>query len=172
MEVPLEALLGNRTAAGKAGEGGVSESFGWATCTEEELWRRVASHRSIRGALGILSPMTANKQSAGLAPAEAQGLAQLVDYADGSVVSRVLVKNAAGTVTLFAFAEGEELSEHTAPFDALVQLIDGEGEFVIGGKAVRLSAGQVVLMPGHVPHAVRATSRFKMVLTMLRAEAT
>jgi len=97
-------------------------------------------------------------------------LAKLVGYGKGAIVSRVLVENKAGTVTLFAFDAGEGLSEHTAPFDALVQVVDGEGEFVIGGKSCSVGKGQIVLMPANVPHAVRANKRFKMLLTMLRAK--
>jgi quercetin dioxygenase-like cupin family protein len=98
-------------------------------------------------------------------------LAALVEYGEGAVVSRTLVENDAGTVTLFAFDEGQGLSEHTAPFDALVQVVDGQGEFVIGGESCRMGVGHIVLMPANVPHAVRAISRFKMLLTMLRAKS-
>jgi quercetin dioxygenase-like cupin family protein len=94
---------------------------------------------------------------------------ELIDYADDSIVSRALVGNSAGTVTLFAFDAGQGLSEHTAPFDALIQVLDGEGVFTVGGKVRRVEAGQVLLMPAHVPHAVKAKKRFKMLLTMLRA---
>ena len=97
-------------------------------------------------------------------------LAGLVDYAEGAIVSRTLVDNDAGTVTLFAFDEGQGLSEHTVPFDALVHVLDGEGEFIIGDEANSVCAGQVILMPANVPHAVKATARFKMLLTMLRAK--
>ena len=100
--------------------------------------------------------------------AEALHLASLVEYSEGSVVSRTLLNNNAGTVTLFAFDKGQGLSEHTAPFDALVQIVDGQGEFVIGGEACQVSSGQAILMPADIPHAVRAMSRFKMLLTMLR----
>ncbi|RJR43202.1 MAG: cupin domain-containing protein [Desulfobacteraceae bacterium] len=95
-------------------------------------------------------------------------LAGLVNYGEGAVVSRTIMENSAGTVTLFAFDAGEGLSEHTAPFDALVQVIDGEGEYTIGGKPCKVGVGQIVLMPAGLPHAVRAKERFKMVLTMLR----
>ncbi len=95
-------------------------------------------------------------------------LAQLVEYGEGAVVSRTLDKNEAGTVTLFAFDTDQELSEHTAPFDALVQVLEGEGEFIIGGECSRVCPGQLILMPANVPHAVKAPTRFKMMLTMLR----
>jgi quercetin dioxygenase-like cupin family protein len=91
-----------------------------------------------------------------------------LDYVPGSIVSRTLVKNPAGTVTLFSFDAGQSLSEHTAPFDALVQILDGKAELTIGGKAVLASAGQTVLMPANVPHAVHAVERFKMLLVMVR----
>ena len=97
-------------------------------------------------------------------------LAGLVDYAEGSIVSRALVDNDAGTVTLFAFDSGQGLSEHAAPFDALVHVLDGEGEFIIGGEANSVCAAHVILMPANIPHAVKATARFKMLLTMLRAK--
>jgi len=99
---------------------------------------------------------------------EALAMPALVEYAEGSVVSRTLAQNDAGTVTLFAFDADQSLSEHTAPFDALAQVFDGEGEFIIGGKANLVSAGQLILMPADVPHAVKAHQRFKMMLTMLR----
>ena len=101
---------------------------------------------------------------------EALDLASLVDYAPGSVVSRQLAKNDAGTLTLFAFDAGQGLSEHSAPFDAAVQVLDGEAELIIGGKTVPAKAGQLVVMPANVPHAVKAPGRFKMLLTMLRAK--
>ena len=104
----------------------------------------------------------------GLAPAEPLVLAGAVAYNDGAIVSRTIFKNGAGTVTLFAFDAGQELSEHTAPFDALVQALDGRARLTIGGRPVDIEAGSVVLMPANVPHAVRASERFKMLLTMLR----
>ncbi len=103
-----------------------------------------------------------------LPPAEAVALADLVDYGAGAVVSRTLVKNDAGTVTLFSFDAGQELSEHSAPFDALVQVLEGEVDLVIGGQSVRAAAGQAVLMPANVPHAVKAPGRFKMLLVMVK----
>jgi quercetin dioxygenase-like cupin family protein len=107
-------------------------------------------------------------EPSGLPPAEPVELAGLVAYQDGGVVSRTLVKKNGGTVTVFAFDEGQALSEHTAPFDAIVQVLDGEVELVIGGKKVPAKAGQTVLMPAHVPHAVNAITRFKMLLIMVR----
>jgi quercetin dioxygenase-like cupin family protein len=96
-------------------------------------------------------------------------LIDLVDYQAGSVVSRTLVKEKAGTVTLFAFDEGEGLSEHTAPFDALVHILDGEAEVAISGKPLHLKQGDMVIMPANEPHALKALTRFKMLLTMIRS---
>jgi len=96
-------------------------------------------------------------------------MADLVSYQEGSVVSRQITKADAGNVTLFAFDTGQELSEHTAPFDALVHLLDGAGEIIIAGQSFALSAGDAIVMPANQPHAVKATQRFKMLLTMIRA---
>lgn len=99
----------------------------------------------------------------------AHALDGLVSYAEGSIVSRTLVDTEHTTVTLFAFDAGQSLSEHTAPFDAYVNVLDGAAELVIGGETVPASAGEIVLMPADVPHAVRASERFKMMLIMVRA---
>jgi len=96
-------------------------------------------------------------------------LAALGDYQDGAVVSREIINKNTGTVTLFAFDEGQGLSEHTAPFDALVQLLDGEADITISGKTLRLKQGEMVIMPANQPHALKAVKRFKMVLTMIRS---
>ncbi len=101
--------------------------------------------------------------------AQAQNLDGLIDYAADSIVSKTILDKPVGTITLFAFDEGQKLSEHTAPYDAVVQVIDGRAELTIGGKQVAVSAGEVVIMPGNVPHAVTAQERFKMLLTMIRA---
>lgn len=106
------------------------------------------------------------------APTEAVGvkqLSELLQYQDGSIVSRVLLKNKGGTVTLFAFAENEGLSEHTAPFDALVLALDGEAEIKIAGENFTVRQGETITLPADRPHAVRATKRFKMLLIMIRA---
>jgi quercetin dioxygenase-like cupin family protein len=105
-----------------------------------------------------------------LPAAKAVDVAKLVEYVEGSVVSRTIAENEAGTITAFAFGAGQGLSEHTAPFDAVVQILDGEAELTIGGEAVRAAAGQLVIMPADVPHSVRATQPFKMLLTMLRSK--
>jgi quercetin dioxygenase-like cupin family protein len=89
--------------------------------------------------------------------------------ADGAVVSREIVKKPAGNVTLFAFDEGQGLSEHTAPFDALVQVVEGAAEISIAGKPHRLQRGEMILMPAGQPHALKALKRFKMILTMIRS---
>ncbi len=117
--------------------------------------------------------MTVERQDSagGLPPSDPVELAELIAYQDGSIVSRTLVKRSGGTLTLFAFDAGQELSEHTAPFDAVVQILDGEAELVIGGEKVPARAGQTVLMPADVPHAVQAPGRFKMLLVMIREVA-
>ena len=100
--------------------------------------------------------------------AKAIMLADMIDYQEGSVVSRTIVDKEAGTVTLFAFDAGQGLSEHTAPFDALVYNLDGEVEVTISGKAVQLKKGEMLIMPANEPHALKATKRFKMFLVMIR----
>ena len=96
-------------------------------------------------------------------------LVEMVSYQDGSVVSRQITKADMGNVTLFAFDAGQELSEHTAPFDALVHLLEGEAEIRISGKPYLLSAGDAIVMPANAPHALKASTKFKMLLTMIRA---
>ncbi len=108
------------------------------------------------------------KGSDGLA-AEVYRLVDLVAYQKGSVVSRTLIDKKTGTVTLFSFDEGQGLSEHTAPFDALVCLLDGEAEISISGKPLHLKEGEMVIMPASQPHALKAIKRFKMLLTMIRS---
>jgi quercetin dioxygenase-like cupin family protein len=95
-------------------------------------------------------------------------LAELVSYQDGSVVSRQITKVNAGNVTLFAFDQDQELSEHTAPFDALAHILDGNAEIKVSGKAFQLGSGDAIIMPANEPHALRALSPFKMLLTMIR----
>jgi quercetin dioxygenase-like cupin family protein len=95
--------------------------------------------------------------------------ADLLEYQTGAIVSRVLVKQPTGSVTLFAFDGGQELSEHTAPFDALAHVVDGAAEIEIAGRPHRLKAGEMLLMPAGKPHAVRALAQFKMLLTMIRS---
>lgn len=101
--------------------------------------------------------------------AEVKILVDLLQYQDNSIVSRVLLKNKGGTVTLFAFDVGEGLSEHTAPFDALVDVIEGEADIEIAGEGFKVKQGETITLPANRPHAVRATTRFKMLLIMIRA---
>jgi quercetin dioxygenase-like cupin family protein len=104
-----------------------------------------------------------------IAGAEVARVAELANYQKGSVVSRILIRRDKGNVTLFAFDEGQELSEHTAPFDALAHVLEGRAEIRIAGQPFSLSAGDVILMPANQPHAVRAVSAFKMLLTTIRS---
>ena len=96
-------------------------------------------------------------------------LVEMVAYQDMSVVSKALIQKKTGTVTLFAFDQGQGLSEHTAPFDAMVLVLDGEAEIIISGHPHRLSPGEMIVMPAHEPHALRAVKRFKMMLTMIKS---
>ncbi len=105
----------------------------------------------------------------GLPGAQVAKAAELVSYQDGAIVSREIVKKPAGSVTVFAFDEGQGLSEHTAPFDALVQVLEGEVEITISGKPHHLQGGGLILMPANQPHALKAIKRFKMILTMIRS---
>jgi quercetin dioxygenase-like cupin family protein len=98
-----------------------------------------------------------------------QNLAELVEYSADSIVSKTILDKPAGTITLFAFDKGQKLSEHQAPFDAVVQIVDGTAKLTIGGKEKKVCAGQIIIMPGNVPHAVNAEEKFKMLLTMIRA---
>ena len=107
----------------------------------------------------IVEPLPSDRSSS---------LIELVDVAPGAIVSRVLAKSGGGNVTLFAFDQGQGLSEHTAPFDALVQVVDGSLELTIGGAEVRVGGGEIVRMPANVPHALHASEPSRMVLTMLR----
>ncbi|HOX42488.1 MAG TPA: cupin domain-containing protein [Myxococcota bacterium] len=115
-----------------------------------------------------MEPKRPGELASGLVPSTAVELAELVAYQPGAVVSRTLLQRPGGTLTVFAFDQGQALSEHTAPFDALVQVLDGETELVIGGQPVRVVKGQIALMPANVPHGVRAVQRFKMLLSMIR----
>ena len=100
--------------------------------------------------------------------AQAADIAALVDYQSGAVVSRTVIERTAGTVTLFAFDKGQGLSEHTAPYDALVYVIDGEVIVTISGRSITLKTGEVTIMPANQPHALQAIGRFKMMLVMIR----
>ena len=101
--------------------------------------------------------------------AQAVKLIDLIDYQEGSVVSRTIIDKKTGTLTLFAFGEGQGLSEHTAPYDATVYLLDGEAEVSISGNNLRLKEGEMVIMPAGEPHALKAIKRFKMMLVMIKS---
>jgi len=100
---------------------------------------------------------------------QVEKMAEMVEYQKDAVVSRTLIDKTAGTVTLFAFDQGQGLSEHTAPFDALVLILDGKAKIIIGGKPFELEAGQTITMPANSPHALEAIEQFKMLLVMIRA---
>lgn len=102
-------------------------------------------------------------------PARTYALAEMTPYQDGAVVSRTLLQHESGTLTIFSFDAGQALSEHTVPFHAFVQVLDGEAQIIIGGKPVTVSAGEIVLMPGGISHEVKAIKRFKMLLTLFRS---
>jgi quercetin dioxygenase-like cupin family protein len=96
-------------------------------------------------------------------------LSDLVTYQDGSVVSKTLIDKKIGTVTMFSFGAGQGLSEHTAPFDAFVQVVDGEAQVIIDGTPQTVTAGQIIIMPANIPHELKAVKPFKMLLVMIRA---
>jgi quercetin dioxygenase-like cupin family protein len=135
-----------------------------------ELWPKTFSVPNSRSA--VKPPMGEEPSGAkkGLAPGQKVTATSLVSYQPGSVVSRAIISGRAGTVTLFAFDEGEGLSEHTAPYDALLNLLEGEAEVTVSGKISRLGQGDVIVLPAGKPHAVKASKRFKMLLTMIRSK--
>jgi quercetin dioxygenase-like cupin family protein len=96
-------------------------------------------------------------------------IADLIDYQEGAVVSNEIIRKETGTVTIFAFDQGEGLSEHTAPFDAMVQIIDGEAEITIANDKNHLKAGDMIIMPANIPHALHAVQKYKMILTMIKS---
>ena len=100
---------------------------------------------------------------------ESQKLTELIEYQQDSVVSKTIIKKKTGTVTLFAFTEGEGLSEHTAPYDAMVYAVDGEAEITVSGRSNVLRQGEMTLLPANKPHAVKARKRFKMLLIMIKS---
>lgn len=109
-------------------------------------------------------------EQSGIPKGKSFNLLDHVDYADGSVVSKTLLKRESGTITLFAFDQGQGLSEHTAPFDAMVHILDGAAHVTIGGQPHRVGAGEMVIMPANIPHALQASTRFKMLLIMLAGD--
>ncbi len=114
--------------------------------------------------------MDKNENSTKKMSAQAVNLNSMIDYQAGSVVSRTIIDKKEGIVTLFAFDEGQGLSEHTAPYDALVYILDGEADIVISGKTIRLKKGELTIMPADEPHALSAVKKFKMLLTMIRSQ--
>jgi quercetin dioxygenase-like cupin family protein len=92
-----------------------------------------------------------------------------IEYSDGGIVSKTVLKKQTGNISLFSFAKGEALSEHTAPFDAMIMVVDGRGEVIIGGKSFILTPGESIIMPANITHAVNAVEKFKMVLTMIKS---
>jgi len=110
-----------------------------------------------------------NKETSNQLVAKASTLENLIDYQEGSVVSRTIIDKKAGTVTLFAFDQNQGLSEHTAPYDAIVYVLDGEVEVTIAGKPVNLKKGEITIMPANQTHALSAKTRFKMLLTMIKS---
>lgn len=116
--------------------------------------------------------MTCEKERTGTLEAcvsKGQSLADLVEYSADSIVSKTILDKSAGTITLFAFDKGQQLSEHTTPYDAVVQVLDGHCQLTIDGRARQVAAGEIIIMPGNVPHSVTAREKFKMLLTMIRA---
>jgi len=97
-------------------------------------------------------------------------LKDLLTYQEGTIASRMIINKKAGNITIFAFDKGEGLSEHTAPFDAVITVIEGKAEFTIGGTLFPLKEGETIIMPANIPHAVSAVTRFKMMLTMIREQ--
>lgn len=115
--------------------------------------------------MGVNQPMKNNEKLV----ATANSVTNLIAYQEGSIVSRTIIDQEAGTVTLFAFDQGQGLSEHTAPYDALVQIIEGEAHVKISGKTILVKEGEMTIMPVNHPHALLAVTRFKMLLTMIKA---
>jgi quercetin dioxygenase-like cupin family protein len=122
------------------------------------------------GLVGTGPAIIRQENSMSTAPkSETLKLIDLAAYQEGAVVSRQITKAEGGNVTLFAFDQGQELSEHTAPYDALVHVLDGEAEIRISGKAFQLKTGEAIIMPANDPHALKAVRKFKMLLTMIKA---
>jgi quercetin dioxygenase-like cupin family protein len=114
--------------------------------------------------------MTQSKPASELPAASPVSPLALADYQEGAIVSRTLLKRGGGTLTVFAFDDGQGLSEHTAPFDAVVHVIDGEADVTVAGQARTVAASEMILLPANQPHALLARTRFKMLLTMIRSE--
>jgi quercetin dioxygenase-like cupin family protein len=133
-----------------------------------DLGRHNVHERGYTASKGASMNERSKSTSETLASDRASALTEMVDVAEGAIVSRVLASSGGGNVTLFAFDQGQGLSEHTAPFDALVQVVNGSLELTIGGVPVNVEAGEIVRMPANVPHALQATEASRMLLTMLR----
>lgn len=114
--------------------------------------------------------MTESNTKLTVSGADPQKLIDMTNYQQGSVVSRTLLQDDSGTLTVFSFDEGQALSEHTVPFNAFIQVLDGQAEITIGGEPCLVNAGEIVLMPGGISHRVRAVKRFKMLLTMFKTK--
>ncbi len=134
------------------------------------MWPTLGGPRPARRRDRAHTERVPDRKPGALAPATAFRLADLVAYAEGSIVSRAIAQQPAASLTLFAFDAGQALSEHTTAFDAYLQVLDGEADLVVGGKAVLARTGEVALLPAGVPHEVNARVRFKMLLTMVRSE--
>jgi len=113
--------------------------------------------------------MAGNKEQKSVARAQVAKLVDLADYQEDSVVSRTIIDRKTGTVTFFAFDEGQGLSEHTAPYDALIYVVDGETDIVISGKETHMKEGEMIVIPAKKPHSLRAVKKFKMILAMVRS---
>ena len=109
-------------------------------------------------------------QNKGFETSKKYDLVNEIGYANDAVVSKTIIKKETGTVTLFAFDKGQGLSEHTAPFDALVQIVDGEAEIIINEESYILRKGEIIIMPANIPHALNAKEKFKMLLTMVKSQ--
>ena len=129
--------------------------------------QRLQSH--IPTIQGALYKKETGKFGVNLMIVESQKLTELIEYQQDSVVSKTIIKKKTGTVTLFAFAEGEGLSEHTAPYDAMVYAVDGEAEITVSGRSNVLRQGEMIILPANKPHAVKARKRFKMLLIMIKS---
>jgi len=112
--------------------------------------------------------MSENKNILGTCMGKAAGLVELIDYSTDSIVSKTILDKPVGSITLFAFDQGQKLSEHTSPYDAVVQVLEGKTLITIDGQDQEVSGGQIIVMPANVPHAVNAKGKFKMLLIMIR----
>ncbi len=131
---------------------------------------KVLDDNNAAGASGSLKKEVRMNDQSSTLKGKVFNLEQFVDYADGSVVSKTLLKKEIGNITLFAFDKGQGLSEHTAPFDAVVYILDGEAQITIGGQSQNVLAGEMLIMPANIPHALQAKAPFKMLLIMIRGE--